>query len=162
METEQATERSTKMSTDRIEKTVTLRAPRSRVWRAISNADEFGQWFGVTLDRPFAEGARVQGKIKDPRYAHFQMELLIERIQPETLFSYRWHPNANKAGEDYSTEPTTLVEFRLEEAEEGTLLTIVESGFDRIPLARRAEAFRSNDGGWTGQIKNIARYVESD
>ena len=161
METEQATEKSTKMSTDRIEKSVTLRAPRSRVWRAISNADEFGQWFGVTLDGPFAEGASVQGKIKDPRYAHFQVELLIERIQPETLFSYRWHPNA-KNSTDCSSEPTTLVEFRLDDADNGTLLTIVESGFDRIPLARRAEAFRSNDGGWTGQIKNIARYVASE
>jgi uncharacterized protein YndB with AHSA1/START domain len=162
METAQATERSTTMSTDRIEKRVTLRAPRSRVWRAISNADEFGQWFGVTLDGPFAEGASVHGKIKDPRYAHFQVNFLIERIQPETLFSYRWHPNAKNAGEDYSAEPTTLVEFRLDDAEEGTLLTIVESGFDRIPLERRAEAFRSNDGGWTGQIKNIARYVASE
>jgi uncharacterized protein YndB with AHSA1/START domain len=94
MKTEQATERSTKMSTDRIEKSVTLRAPRSRVWRAISNADEFGKWFGVTLDGAFTEGASVVGKIKDPRYAHFQMELLIERIQPESLFSYRWHPHA--------------------------------------------------------------------
>jgi uncharacterized protein YndB with AHSA1/START domain len=162
METEQATERSTKMNTDRIEKTVTLRAPRSRVWRAISNADEFGQWFGVTLDGAFAEGASVVGKIKDPRYAHFQMELLIERIQPESLFSYRWHPHAMDSTADYSSEPTTLVEFRLDDAEEGTLLTIVESGFDRLPLARRAEAFRSNDGGWTGQIKNIARYVASE
>jgi uncharacterized protein YndB with AHSA1/START domain len=162
METEQATERSTKTSTDRIEKSVTLRAPRSRVWRAISNADEFGQWFGVTLDGAFSEGASVRGKIKDPRYASFKMELLIERIQPESLFSYRWHPHAMDSTADYSSEPMTLVEFRLDDAEEGTLLTIVESGFDRIPLARRAEAFRSNDGGWTGQIKNIVRYVSSE
>jgi uncharacterized protein YndB with AHSA1/START domain len=161
MEMQQATERPANTSTDRIEKTVTLRAPRTRVWRAISNAEEFGQWFGVTLDGAFAEGANIRGKIKDPRYAHFQVELLIERIQPETLFSYRWHPNA-KNSTDYTSEPTTLVEFRLDDAEEGTLLTIVESGFDRIPLARRAEAFRSNDGGWTGQIKNIARHVSSE
>ena len=145
-----------------IEKKVTLRAPRSRVWRAISNADEFGKWFGVNLNGKFAEGATVVGKIVDPRYAHFKMELLIERIQPESLFSYRWHPHAMDATADYSSEPTTLVEFRLDDADEGTLLTIVESGFDRIPLARRAEAFRSNDGGWTGQIKNSARYVESE
>jgi uncharacterized protein YndB with AHSA1/START domain len=162
METEQATESSTKMSTDRIEKTVTLRAPRSRVWRAISNAGEFGKWFGVKLNGDFAEGSTVVGKIVDPRYAHIQMELLIERMQPESLFSYRWHPYAIDPMADYSSKPTTLVEFRLADAEEGTLLTIVESGFDRIPLARRAEAFRSNDGGWTGQIKNIARYVEGE
>jgi uncharacterized protein YndB with AHSA1/START domain len=162
METELATEKPTMKSTDRIEKTVTLRAPRSRVWRALSNAEEFGKWFGVKLDGDFAEGATVPGKILDPRYAHIQMELLIERVQPENLFSYRWHPYAIDPKADYSSEPTTLVEFRLDDAEEGTLLTIVESGFDRIPLARRAEAFRSNDGGWTGQIKNIARYVESE
>jgi uncharacterized protein YndB with AHSA1/START domain len=162
METELATERPTMTSTDRIEKKVTLKAPRSRVWRAISSADQFGKWFGVKLDGEFSEGATVGGKILDPRYAHIQMELLIERVQPESLFSYRWHPYAIDPTADYSAEPTTLVEFRLDDANEGTLLTIVESGFDRIPLARRAEAFRSNDGGWTGQIKNIARYVESE
>jgi len=162
METQLATEQPTMTSTDRIEKKVTLRAPRSRVWRALSNADEFGKWFGVKLAGSFAEGATVSGRMVDPRYAHVPMELLIERIQPETLFSYRWHPYAIDPNADYSSEPTTLVEFRLADAEGGTLLTIVESGFDRIPLARRAEAFRSNDGGWTGQIKNIARYVESE
>ena len=162
METEQATERSTKTNTDRIEKTVTLRAPRDRVWRAISSADEFGKWFGAKLDSDFAEGASVKGKILNPLYEHIQLELLIERIQPERFFSYRWHPYAVDPKADYSSEPMTLVEFRLDEAEGGTLLTIVESGFDRIPLARRAEAFRSNDGGWTGQIKSIARYVSSE
>jgi uncharacterized protein YndB with AHSA1/START domain len=162
METELATERPTMTSTDRIEKKVTLKAPRSRVWRAISSADQFGKWFGVKLDGEFSEGATVNGKILNPQYAHIQMELLIERVQPESLFSYRWHPYAIDPTADYSSEPTTLVEFRLDDANEGTLLTIVESGFDRIPLARRAEAFRSNDGGWTGQIKNIARYVESE
>jgi uncharacterized protein YndB with AHSA1/START domain len=162
MQTEQATEMRAKTSTDRIEKTVTLRAPRSKVWRAISNADDFGKWFGAKLDGDFAEGASVKGKILNPRYEHVQMELLIERIQPERFFSYRWHPYAIDPKADYSSEPTTLVEFRLDEAEGGTLLTIVESGFDRIPLARRAEAFRADEGGWTGQIKNIARYVESE
>lgn len=162
MQTEQATEMTAKTSTDRIEKTVTLRAPRSKVWRAISNADEFGKWFGAKLDGDFAEGASVKGKILNPRYEHIQMELLIERIQPERFFSYRWHPYAIDPKTDYSSEPTTLVEFRLDEADGGTLLTIIESGFDRIPLSRRAEAFRADEGGWTGQIKNIARYVESE
>jgi uncharacterized protein YndB with AHSA1/START domain len=146
-------------STDRLEKRVTLRVPRSRVWRALTNAEEFGAWFGAKLEGEFAEGATVRGRITIKGYEHVQMEMLVERIQPERLFSYRWHPYAVDATVDYSAEPTTLVEFHLEEAEAGTLLTIVESGFDRLPASRRAEAFRMNDAGWTGQAKNIERYV---
>jgi len=146
-------------STDRIEKTVTLRAPRSRVWRALTNADEFGTWFRVKLEGAFAEGATVRGRITHPGYEHVTMEVFVERIEPEHYFAYRWHPYAVDPKVDYSKEPTTLVEFRLEEAAGGTELTIVESGFDRIPLARRDEAFRMNDGGWTGQLKNIERHV---
>ena len=146
-------------STDRIEKTVTLRAPRSRVWRALTNADEFGAWFRVKLEGAFAEGATVRGRITHPGYEHVKMEVLVERIEPEHYFAFRWHPYAIDPKVDYSKEPTTLVEFRLEEAAGGTLLTIAESGFDRIPLARRDEAFRMNDGGWTGQLKNIERHV---
>jgi uncharacterized protein YndB with AHSA1/START domain len=146
-------------NTDRIEKTVTLRAPRARVWRAITTAEEFGAWFGVKLDGRFAEGATVRGKITHPGYEHLTMEILIERMESERYFSYRWHPYAVDAAVDYSTEPTTLVEFRLDEANGGTVLTIVESGFDRIPVARRAEAFRMNEGGWTEQMKNIEGYV---
>ena len=146
-------------NTDRIEKTVTLRAPRSRVWRAITTAEQFGAWFGVKLEGPIAEGATVRGKITYPGYEHLTMEMLVERMEPERYFAYRWHPYAIDAAVDYSSEPTTLDEFRLDEADGGTLLTIVESGFDRIPLARRAEAFRMNDGGWTEQTKNIERYV---
>ena len=145
--------------TDRIEKRVVLRAPRSRVWRALTVAEEFGAWFGVKLESPFAEGATVRGKITYPGYEHVTMEMVVERMEPERYFAYRWHPYAIDMGVDYSTEPRTLVEFRLDEAEGGTILTIVESGFDRIPLARRAEAFRMNDGGWTEQTKNIDRYV---
>lgn len=145
--------------TDRIEKRAVLRAPRSRVWRAITDHKEFGQWFKVRLESPFTEGATVRGPITHPGYEHVTMEILIERIQPESYFSYRWHPYAVDPKVDYSAEPTTLVEFRLEDAAEGTVLTIVESGFDRVPLARRAEAFRMNEGGWTGQIKNIERHV---
>jgi uncharacterized protein YndB with AHSA1/START domain len=146
-------------STDRIEKTVTLRAPRARVWRALTAADEFGSWFRVKLDGAFTEGATVRGKITIPGYEHVTMEMQIDRIEPERYFSYRWHPHAVDPKVDYSAEPATLVEFTLEDAGGGTVLIIVESGFDRIPVARRAEAFRMNDNGWTGQIKNIERHV---
>ncbi|MDQ6831365.1 MAG: SRPBCC family protein [Gemmatimonadota bacterium] len=145
--------------TDRIEKHVTLKAPRSRVWQAISNAEQFGEWFRVKLEHGFAEGATVSGKITHPGYEHVTIQMQIERIEPERFFSYRWHPHALDTSVNYSSEPTTLVEFRLEDAPDGTLLTIVESGFDNIPLARRAEAFRGNDSGWTGQAKSIAAYV---
>ncbi len=145
--------------TDRIEKKVVLRAPRSRVWRAITNAKEFGEWFRVKLEGAFAEGATIRGNILHPGYEHMTLEMLIERIDPQQYFAYRWHPYAIDTSVDYSQEPMTLDEFRLEEADGDTSLTIVESGFDRIPAARRAEAFRMNDNGWTGQLKNIERYV---
>lgn len=146
-------------STDRIEKVVALRAPRSRAWRAIANAEEFGKWFGMKLDGAFAEGGVIQGRVTHPGYEHVVVEMLIERIDPERYFSYRWHPNAIDDSVDYSAEPTTLVEFVLEEADGGTSVTIIESGFDRIPSARRGEAFRMNDRGWSGQIKNLAQHV---
>jgi uncharacterized protein YndB with AHSA1/START domain len=148
------------VSTDRIEKRVVLRAPRTRVWRALTNADEFGTWFRVKLEGAFTEGKAVRGRLSIPGYEHVTLELLVERIDPERHFSYRWHPYAVDPAVDYSVEPTTLVEFTLEDTDDGTALTIVESGFDRIPLARRAEAFRMNDNGWTGQIKQLAKYVE--
>jgi uncharacterized protein YndB with AHSA1/START domain len=146
-------------STDRIEQRVVLRAPRTRVWRAIANAEEFGTWFRVKLEGAFTEGKPIQGKMAIPGYEHMTIEMLVERIDPERYFSYRWHPYAIDPGVDYSAEPTTLVEFNLEEVDGGTAVTIVESGFDRIPLARRAEAFRMNENGWAGQIKNLTRYV---
>ncbi len=146
-------------STDRIEKRVVLRASQSRVGRAISTADEFGAWFRVKLEGAFAEGATIRGRITYPGYEHLTVEMLVERIEPERYFSYRWHPYAIDPKVDYSAEPTTLVEFNLAEADGGTVLTIVESGFDRIPLARKAEAFRMNDQGWAEQIKNLTRYV---
>ena len=157
--TVQAQETRDMTSTDRIEKRVVLRAPRSRVWRAISNAEEFGTWFRMKLEGAFAEGATIRGRITIPGYEHVTLEMRVERIEPERYFSYRWHPYAVDPAVDYSAEPTTLVEFTLEEAEGGTALTIVESGFDRIPPARRSEAFRMNDQGWAGQIKNLERYV---
>src|SRR5258706_544032 len=151
--------RSDTMSTDRIEKRVVLRAPRTRVWRAIADAAEFGTWFRVKLEGAFAAGKPIRGRMAIPGYEHVTLELLVERIDAERYFSYRWHPYAVDPAVDYSAEPTTLVEFHLEETDGGTALTIVESGFDRLPLARRAEAFRMNDNGWDGQIKHLARYV---
>lgn len=147
------------MSTDRIEKRVLLRAPRARVWRALANAEAFGEWFGVKLAGSFAPGARVRGQVTHKGYEHVPFEITIERMEPERLFSWRWHPYAVDPKADYSTEPTTLVVFELEEVADGTLLTVVESGFDRIPLARRAEAYRGNEQGWAEQMKAIERYV---
>jgi uncharacterized protein YndB with AHSA1/START domain len=146
-------------STDRITKQVVLRAPRSRVWRAIATAEEFGAWFRMNLEGEFAEGATIRGRVTHPGFEHVTLEMRVERIDPERYFSYRWHPHAIDPAMDYSSEPTTLVEFVLEESPDGTSLTIIESGFDQIPLARRDEAFRMNDRGWSGQIKNIERHV---
>ena len=149
------------MSTDRIEKTIVLGAKRSRVWRALTNAEEFGAWFGAKLQGRFTPGARVQGPVTYPGYEHVTMDITVERVEPERLFSFRWHPDAVEPGVDYSGEPTTLVEFHLEEVAGGTELTVIESGFDRIPLARRAKAFRDNEAGWAEQVKNIERHVSS-
>jgi uncharacterized protein YndB with AHSA1/START domain len=148
-------------STDRFEKTITLRAPRSGVWRALADSKAFGEWFGAALEQPFAPGATVRGQITYPGYEHLVMEMRIERMEAERLFSFRWHPNAHEPNRDYSTEPMTLVEFTLEDVPEGTRLRMVESGFDRIPLDRRSEAFRSNSGGWEEQMRNIERYVHA-
>lgn len=156
---------------DRIEKRMVLRAPRERVWHAISEAKQFGSWFGVALDGEFTAGTRLTGRIAptkvDPEvaklqqpYIGFPFEFHIEQIKPMSLFSFRWHPHAIERGTDCSAEPMTLVEFRLEEAGQDTVLTITESGFDRIPLERRAKAFTSNDGGWTHQLKLIEKYLD--
>jgi len=147
------------MGTDRIEKTIVLRAPRSRVWRALTHADEFGAWFGMTLEGAFAPGARLTGRITTPGNEHLTIAIAVERVEPEQFLSYRWHPHAFEPGVDYANEPTTLVEFHLADSADGTQLTIVESGFEGIPLARRAAAFRENDHGWEEQLKNIALYV---
>ncbi len=146
-------------TTDRIEKQFQVSARRSRVWRAIADAEEFGGWFGMKLDRPFAPGAPVLGRITIPGYEHVTVEMLVEKVEPEGYFSYRWHPYAVDPAIDYTAEPTTLVEFRLEETAGGTVITITESGFDRLPASRRAEAFRMNESGWAGQSKNLAKHV---
>ena len=147
-------------TTDRIEKHFEVNARRSRVWRAISDAEEFGAWFGMKLDRPFAPGATVLGRLTIPKYEHITVEILIEKIEPERYFSYRWHPYAVDPAVDYGAEPMTLVEFTLQETARGTAVTITESGFDRLPASRRAEAFRMNESGWAGQSKKLASHVD--
>jgi uncharacterized protein YndB with AHSA1/START domain len=146
-------------STDRIEKTVVLRAPRARVWRALADAEAFGRWFGVELAGPFAPGARLTGRVTHEGYEHLPFEITVERMEPERLLAWRWHPNSVDAGHDYAGEPTTLVVFELDDVAEGTRLTLVESGFDGIPLSRRAAAYRGNDDGWTQQLVAIERYL---
>ena len=146
-------------STDRIEKTIVLRAPRARVWRAVAQAEEFGAWFGLALEGTFAPGARLSGRLTTPGHEHLTLEITVERVEPEHLLSYRWHPYALEPGVDYASEPTTLVEFHLADVADGTQLTVVESGFDRIPPERRVIAFRMNEQGWAEQLTHIARYV---
>lgn len=146
--------------TDRIEKQVELAAPVSRVWRALTDHREFGEWFRVRLDNPFVPGEESRGAMTQPGYEHIQWHSVVKGMVPERLFSFTWHPYALEPGVDYRDEPPTLVEFRLEPRGEGTLLTVTESGFDRLPADRRDEAFRMNDGGWTAQMRNIQRHVE--
>ena len=158
------------IATDRIQKKVLLRAPHERVWRAISDAKQFGSWFGVTFDGPFVEGARLIGRIApttvDATIAKLQephagktFEFTVERIEPMRQCSFRWHPFAVEPGVDYSAEPTTLIVFALEPVGGGILLTVTESGFDSIPLERRAKALTANEGGWEMQTQLIAKYL---
>lgn len=146
--------------TDRIEKQVLIRAPRSRVWRALSDKGEFGTWFRVAFPAgTFSPGEKVSGAITYPGYEHVTMNIELVDVVPEERLSYRWHPYAVTPETDYSSEPPTLVTFTLEEQEGGTLVRVVESGFDRIPLDRRDEAYRRNAGGWAEQMTNIERHV---
>jgi uncharacterized protein YndB with AHSA1/START domain len=145
---------------DRIEKTIEIKAPLSRVWRALTDHREFGSWFGVRLEKPFVAGEASGGYITHPGFEHIRMEAVIQKIEPMRLLSFTWHPYAIDPAVDYSDEPSTLVEFTLQETATGTLLRVVESGFDNIPPHRRAEAFRMNEGGWTEQMRNISRHVE--
>ena len=149
-------------STDRIEKQIVLDATQSRVWRALTDYRQFNTWFGVVLTSPFTAGGKTSGNLTYKGYEHMVMDLWVEKIEPEHLFSFRWHPNAIDTSVDYSKEPTTLVVFTLEEVKGGTKLTIVESGFDAIPESRRAKAFTSNDGGWASQTKRIADFIREN
>jgi uncharacterized protein YndB with AHSA1/START domain len=160
-------------TTDRIEKRITLKAPLARVWQAISDSQQFGQWFGVRFDGPFVAGKAMSGLITpttvDAEIAKHQVpyegrafHVSIETVSPPTRFAFRWHPFALDEKKDYSQEPTTLVEFVLSETAGGTLLVITESGFDRVPLERRAQAFAANEGGWEAQTKLIAKYLEAN
>lgn len=144
---------------DRIEKQALLPAPPGRVWRALTDAAEFGAWFRVALDGPFIPGQSTTGQVTYPGYEHLRLEAWVEGLEPEALFSFRWHPAAVDPAVDYGREPRTLVEFRLEAAPGGTLLRVVESGFGRLPAARREAARRQNDGGWTLQLENLRRHL---
>lgn len=148
------------MGNDRIEKRIELRAPVSRVWRALTDYREFGEWFRVKLEGPFVPGQVSRGRITSPGYEHLKWEAVVQKMEPDRLFSFTWHPYAVDPKIDYSKEPQTLVEFRLEKTASGTLLSVTESGFDKIPKDRRFEAFRMNEGGWAEQMKNIERHVE--
>jgi uncharacterized protein YndB with AHSA1/START domain len=144
---------------NRIEKQIELKAPVSRVWRALTDHREFGKWFRVKLDHPFAPGQVSRGHITYPGYEHLKWEAVVQKMEPETLFSFTWHLHAVDTKIDYSKETPTLVEFRLEPTASGTLLRLIESGFENVPAERRTEAFRMNEGGWTEQMKNIESYV---
>ena len=145
-----------------IEKRIQLNAPVSRVWRALTDYREFGKWFRVNLDGPFAPGEVSRGHITYPGYEHLKWEAVVQKIEPERLFSFTWHPYAIDSTKDYSSEKPTLVEFMLEKSGSGTLLVVTESGFESVPSDRRAEAFRMNEGGWSEQIKNIERHVAQE
>lgn len=148
-------------STDSIEKSILLRAPQSRVWRALTDTREFSTWFRVALEGPFVVGQAVRGHMTHPGYEHVRMEAWVERIEPEHTFTFRWHPYAVDPARDYADEPTTLVEFRLERQGDATMLHVRESGFDRLPADRREQAFRMNASGWTSQLENVERHVGS-
>jgi uncharacterized protein YndB with AHSA1/START domain len=146
-------------STDRIEKWIELRVPVARVWRALTDHKEFGLWFRVDLGTPFAPGQTTTGRITYPGFEHATMTVVVQKMEPERLFSFTWHPYAVGPKTDFSKEPPTLVEFTLTKTPTGTLLVVTESGFDALPEGRRAEAFRMNEGGWEEQMHNIANHV---
>lgn len=146
--------------TDRIERSIVINAPRPRVWRALANAEEFGAWFGANLKgKVFAPGQRVQGPITIEGFEHIQFDVVVERVEPEHLLSFRWHPYPIDPSLDYEKEQRTGVTFTLKDAGESTLLTVIETGFDNVSPERRLEAFRMNSDGWGAQLDNIQRHV---
>jgi len=154
----------TASSTDRIERQIMLKASKSRVWKALTNTEEFGSWFGVELTgQTFVPGQHVRGRMNSngcDRGADVQFDALVVEMQTERLFSYRWHPYSVDPAVDYSKEERTLVVMELIEVNGGTLLKVVESGFDKVPASRRVEALKMHSGGWEAQLKNIERYVD--
>ena len=146
---------------DRIERSIRIAAPRERVWRALADAEEFGRWFGVELQgQRFVPGQRTRGPIAVEGYRHVMFDVTVENMEQGRLLSWRWHPYAVDPKVDYSGEEATLVTFTLEDAPGGgTLLKVVESGFDQVPPARRFEAFRMNSGGWDAQVVNLERHA---
>lgn len=148
------------MTTDRIEKHVDIRAPLARVWRALTDHQEFGSWFRVRLESPFVPGKESKGRITYPGYEHVIMRVVVQRMEPMKYFSFTWHPYAVDPNTDYSHETPTLVEFRLAPTDTGVRLSVTESGFDKVPLGRRDEAYRMNSGGWEEQMGNIRAYAE--
>jgi uncharacterized protein YndB with AHSA1/START domain len=144
---------------NRIEKQIELRAPRARVWKALTSAQQFGAWFGVKLEGEFAPKQKISGKITIKGFEHLTMSVTVDKIEPEHSFSFHWNPFAIEAGVDYSLEKPTLVEFSLRETGKGTLLKVVETGFDHLPLARRAKAFEMNEKGWAEQMQQIEEYL---
>jgi len=144
---------------NKIEKRIEIKAPVARVWKALTDCKQFGQWFGVKIEGPFVVGQIATGHITHPGYEHLKWEVVIKEMQTESLFSFSWHPYAVDPELDYSVEAPTLVEFRLQPIAVGTLLTVVESGFDKVPEHRRNEAFRMNEDGWNQQMSNIDNYV---
>jgi uncharacterized protein YndB with AHSA1/START domain len=158
------------MNTDRIQKEILLRAPAPRVWKALSDSAQFGAWFGMKMNGVFVPGATLRGTITgtevDDEVAAMQkpyegtpIAIIVERMEPERLFSFRWHPYSVEPGVDYDAEPTTLVEFEMTATAEGVRLVVTESGFDALPEERRAKAFAANDGGWTLVIQLVAKYL---
>jgi uncharacterized protein YndB with AHSA1/START domain len=145
-----------------IEKQVELKAPVSKVWRALTDYKQFGEWFGWKLETPFAPGKVASGILSCCGDEHQRYEMTVQKIEPESYFSYTWHPYAFDPAVDYSKEPTTLIEFRLQPKGAGTLLSVRESGFDKLPKHRLEEAFPRNEGGWGFQLENIQKYVERD
>lgn len=146
--------------TNRVEKCIELNAPVEKVWRALTDHTEFGEWFRVKLDGPFVPGKVATGRVTHPGYEHVKWEATIQKTHAPHLFSFTWHPYAVDPKVDYSKETPTLVEFRLEPVAKGTRLVIVESGFDALPAQRKPDALRMNDGGWAQQTKNVQAYVE--
>jgi uncharacterized protein YndB with AHSA1/START domain len=159
------------MAEERIVKNVIIRAPRERVWKALTDSQEFGRWFGAQFDGPFVAGRSVRGRIAPSEvatpeeiashpYLGKPMVFQIERIEPPHRFSYRWQPLEGRDNPETFNGPSTLVEFTLDETNEGTRLTVTESGFSSIPTARRKSAYESHEGGWSVQVQRVRVHIE--